>query len=126
VPLETCQLLGSVARVVLVAQRGRLAEQLDRIPHATTQAPAVSGRESQGQETPVTPVSSGVEFFNGLGGFADDGREYVIILGPGQSTPAPWVNVIANPDFGLAGAEGGYTGPSAPRTSLRLVERSGH
>jgi len=26
-----------------------------------------------------------------------DGREYVIVLGPGQSTPAPWLNVVANP-----------------------------
>ena len=33
------------------------------------------------------------------------------VLGPGQSTPAPWINVIANPAFGFqAGAEGGgYT-----------------
>ena len=52
-----------------------------------------------------------LEFFNGLGGFADDGREYVTILGPGQSTPAPWINVIANPAFGFqVAAEGsGYT-----------------
>ena len=33
------------------------------------------------------------------------------ILGPGQSTPAPWINVIANPTFGFQiSAEGsGYT-----------------
>ena len=50
----------------------------------------------------------GVEYFNGLGGFAEDGREYVTILGPGQSTPAPWINVVANPDFGFqVSAEGG-------------------
>ena len=49
-----------------------------------------------------------LEFFNGLGGFAEDGREYVTILGPGQSTPAPWINVIANPAFGFQVAtEGG-------------------
>ena len=42
-----------------------------------------------------------LEFFNGLGGFAEDGREYVTILGPGQATPAPWINVIANPVFGF-------------------------
>src|SRR6185503_5955862 len=38
-------------------------------------------------------------FFNGLGGFTRDGREYVITLQPGQTTPAPWVNVIANTEF---------------------------
>ena len=39
-------------------------------------------------------------FDNGIGGFAEDGREYVISLGPGQVTPAPWSNVLANPQFG--------------------------
>ena len=43
----------------------------------------------------------GLEFYNGLGGFAADGREYVTALGGGQWTPAPWINVIANPAFGF-------------------------
>ena len=52
-----------------------------------------------------------LEFFNGLGGFAEDGREYVTILGEGQWTPAPWINVIANQSFGFqVSVEGsGYT-----------------
>jgi cyclic beta-1,2-glucan synthetase len=52
-----------------------------------------------------------VEYFNGLGGFAEGGREYVTILGPGQSTPAPWINVIANSGFGfqVSADGGGYT-----------------
>jgi cyclic beta-1,2-glucan synthetase len=48
-----------------------------------------------------------LEFFNGLGGFAADGREYVTILGEGQWTPAPWINVIANPYFGFQVSESG-------------------
>ena len=50
-------------------------------------------------------------FFNGLGGFGRDGREYVTILGRGQTTPAPWINVIANPAFGfqVSAEGGGYT-----------------
>ena len=52
-----------------------------------------------------------LEFFNGLGGFGAGGKEYVTILGPGQSTPAPWINVIANSTFGFQiSTEGsGYT-----------------
>jgi cyclic beta-1,2-glucan synthetase len=59
----------------------------------------------------LRPDLPDLEFFNGLGGFAEDGREYVTILGPGQSTPAPWINVIANPAFGFqVSAEGsGYS-----------------
>ena len=50
-------------------------------------------------------------FDNGLGGFSADGREYVIYLEPGVSTPAPWVNVVANPRLGFVVSEsgGGYT-----------------
>jgi cyclic beta-1,2-glucan synthetase len=52
-----------------------------------------------------------LEFFNGLGGFADNGREYVATLDHGQWTPAPWINVVCNPSFGFqASVEGsGYT-----------------
>ena len=48
-----------------------------------------------------------LEFFNGLGGFAEGGREYVIALGEGLRTPAPWINVIANPSFGFLVSESG-------------------
>ncbi len=46
-------------------------------------------------------------YFNGLGGFTPDGREYAIYLGPGTHTPAPWVNVMANPTFGTLVSETG-------------------
>ena len=46
-------------------------------------------------------------YFNSLGGFTPDGREYAIYLGPDTHTPAPWVNVIANPTFGTTGQRNG-------------------
>ena len=42
-----------------------------------------------------------MEFFNGLGGFTNDGREYLTILEGNDRTPAPWINVVANPSFGF-------------------------
>ncbi len=47
------------------------------------------------------------DLFNGLGGFADKGREYVTVLDEGLRTPAPWINVIANPSFGFLVSESG-------------------
>jgi cellobiose phosphorylase len=44
---------------------------------------------------------------NGLGGFTPDGREYVITTAHGHVTPAPWVNVLANPHFGTVISENG-------------------
>jgi len=48
-----------------------------------------------------------LRFFNGLGGFTPDGREYVITTAHGHVTPAPWVNVLANPHFGTVISENG-------------------
>ncbi|MDF2668103.1 MAG: family 36 glycosyl transferase, partial [Paenibacillus sp.] len=60
---------------------------------------------------PVSPESSDYLFFNGWGGFSQDGREYHIILKNGNHLPAPWINVIANPKFGCLVSElyTGYT-----------------
>ena len=109
VPGETAALLASVARVVLVAERGSLSDQL-RTRTAAGRAPALPAPRAPGPGTATPPVPP-LEVFNGYGGFADEGREYVVVLGPGQATPAPWINVVANPGFGfLVAAEGGgYT-----------------
>jgi cyclic beta-1,2-glucan synthetase len=108
---ETRALLASVARVVLVGRRGSLSDQLDRVPVAGAIARILPKQGFAGSKPRVAPSLPDLEFFNGLGGFADNGREYVTILGPGQSTPAPWINVVANPAFGFQVAtEGsGYT-----------------
>ena len=76
-----------------------------------SQAARVRGTSRRCAPVRRRPQRPALEFANGLGGFAEDGREYVTILEPGQSTPAPWVNVIANPGFGFhVSAEGsGYT-----------------
>lgn len=102
-------LLQAVARAVLLSRRGSLADQVSRLDRPDRVVPTAPSR-------PVTTrVQTGVaaaprldlEYFNGLGGFANDGREYVTVLGPGQSTPAPWLNVIANPSFGFQVSESG-------------------
>ncbi len=114
-------LLPIAARAVLAARNGRLPEQLRRLTGGSssrmqrTRVPAPEAARSIGPGS-VT-AGAGLECFNGLGGFADNGREYVIVLGPGQYTPMPWVNVIANPACGfMVSAEGGgYTWASNSR-----------
>ncbi len=108
---ETRSLLVSAARIVLVAQQGSLSEQLDRIANPIEPVRPLKEAPMARPERLAAPRTPELEFFNGLGGFAAGGKEYVTILGPGQATPAPWINVIANPSFGFQTAtEGsGYT-----------------
>jgi cyclic beta-1,2-glucan synthetase len=112
IPAATAALLASVARAVLSAERGSLSEQL-RVRSGPLSRPAPQRQPPNGAGGPGTaiPPVPPLEFFNGYGGFAEDGREYVVVLRPGQATPAPWINVVANPGFGfLVAAEGGgYT-----------------
>jgi cyclic beta-1,2-glucan synthetase len=111
IPAEQRLLLASIARVVLVAQRGNLFDQLDRMGDLHAPVPLYAKPSLDGSQPQIAPRAPDLEFFNGLGGFALKGKEYVTILGPGQSTPAPWINVIANPVFGFQTATegGGYT-----------------
>jgi cyclic beta-1,2-glucan synthetase len=104
--------LSSVARVVLYAPRGTLDEQLDRAANdrAVAAPPRRWLRAEAGISTPAA-ASPDLEFFNGLGGFDADGGEYVTVLRDGHVTPTPWINVIANSQFGFQVAVdgGGYT-----------------
>ncbi len=105
---EELALLGSVARIVLFGERGRLADQFERALEARPSRRPAAIRTGPASDLQVSRPPPGVEYFNGLGGFAEEGREYMTILGPGQTTPAPWINVIANPGFGFqVSAEGG-------------------
>jgi cyclic beta-1,2-glucan synthetase len=106
-------LLETAARVVLDGARGTLAEHLQHtsaLDHKPSRLPPFSPALPGGldpQPTAPLPRPQGLLHDNGLGGFSPDGGEYCIYLAPGQVTPAPWVNVIANPGFGFLASESG-------------------
>lgn len=106
IPEEDLKLLKTVASVMLVAARGTLPQQL----RAPMEAPELLERLSRKRAVrePSAPLPfMELNYFNSLGGFTPDGREYAIYLGPNTNTPAPWVNVIANPTFGTMVSETG-------------------
>ena len=106
---EDRALLQTVARIVLLDDGGTLAEQVGTPRTRGSIDPAAEADSPPEPRRPIPdePPRRDLAFFNGLGGFSHDGREYVTILAPGQTTPAPWVNVIANPQFGTVVSEGG-------------------
>ena len=104
---EDRALLQTVARIVLLDDGGTLAEQAERRGRPDVSIPPLKPVRRQSEPIPYEPPQRDLAFFNGLGGFSHDGREYITILGPGQTTPAPWVNVIANAQLGTVVSEGG-------------------
>jgi len=100
-------LLQTVARAILTDSADTLAEQVERQAPIARKNPRFVPTRSLWPTTPPAPASRERVFFNGLGGFTPDGREYVISLGPGQTTPAPWANVLANSQIGTVITESG-------------------
>ncbi|WP_413738638.1 GH36-type glycosyl hydrolase domain-containing protein [Sodalis sp. RH21] len=106
---EARMLLQSIARLALLARRGPIGSQL-----ASLELPPVTLLPQSKLHLPAPgplPVPADLAFFNGTGGFARHGREYVVVMDGQTRPPAPWINVIANPDFGfqVSAQGGGYT-----------------
>ena len=114
IPADDTVLITAAARAVLGADRGSLAEQIERRPAAAALPPLLKTTSSTSTET-ATPRATPPEelrFWNGFGGFTADGREYAIVVdgaAPGGPAlpPAPWTNVLANPGFGCLVTEAG-------------------
>jgi cellobiose phosphorylase len=99
--------LQAAARMVLVASRGTLRQQLAATTPVTAKPQLLSpGRQLREEPSAPLPFME-LKYFNGLGGFTEDGREFVIYLAPDQQTPLPWVNILANSKFGALVSESG-------------------
>jgi len=97
-------LLAAVARAVLSGDRGDLSAQLEHA-YAHWPEPEPPDLVPSRQPEPAAAPGTGIEvpplaLDNGLGGFCDGGRDYVVLLDGEAETPLPWANVIANPGFG--------------------------
>jgi len=105
---EDRTLFQTVARVVISDASGNLAQIVERRAKVEPPLPRLVPARGPGdyQQSPRR-VPADLRLFNGYGGFSPDGTEYVITLVDGQSTPAPWVNVLANEQFGTVVSESG-------------------
>ena len=104
---EELGVIQSAARAVLIAARGTLRQQLAAtVPVSPQLKLLATGEETREEPSPPLPFME-LAYFNGLGGFTLDGKEYAIYLGPNTQTPAPWVNIMANPNFGALVSESG-------------------
>ena len=118
---RTYRTLLSAARIVLHTRNGPIFDQIERAELGELQLKFPSLPEQVADSTsriarppalaagnPETSADgSDLAFWNGYGGFADGGREYVVRLTGNRSTPQPWINVISNRSFGFhTSAEG--------------------
>jgi cellobiose phosphorylase len=102
-------LFQTVARIIITDRRGTLVDQFKNRSFSEGMLPGPMQARTAKNDTPAKTAEARQDliFSNGLGGFTPDGREYVISTARGQVTPAPWVNVLANPFFGTVVSENG-------------------
>ncbi|MDE1191380.1 MAG: glucoamylase family protein [Arachidicoccus sp.] len=102
-------LFQTVARVILDDTSGSLSEQVNKKPAlkiiSSAFEPVLSKLSPLPAETLQLP--EGLVFYNNYGGFSKDGKEYIMRINDKIKTPAPWVNVIANSNFGSVISESG-------------------
>ena len=125
---EEINLFYATAKIIFEGSLGTMEEQSNKAASRAISDSFENNNESVNNDDTLEYYSNGnktqlpflervideqkeLQFFNGFGGFGKDGKSYVIKLEKNQMTPAPWVNVIANPDFGFMISEsgGGYT-----------------
>jgi cyclic beta-1,2-glucan synthetase len=104
---DVLNLLEGVARAVLEGDGGSIELQLNRRGERPKDPPAFEPvAELRAYDAPPFERPE-LDYDNGLGGFDPETSEYVIVLEDGVTTPAPWVNVMATPEFGCLVSEAG-------------------
>ncbi len=102
-------LFQTVARLIISDTGGTLTDHINHKLPAKIVIPYLVPSKLIVPITSPPPVKKDLIFFNGLGGFTPDGREYVICIENKKMTPAPWVNVIANKNIGTIISESGQS-----------------
>jgi len=103
-------LFETVAGVILDEKGGTLDDHALHLTDSPTHLPGFTPSLSPARDPEPTPplqLLDDLLMDNGFGGFSRDGKEFVIHLQPGQHTPHPWINVVANPQFGFLVSEAG-------------------
>ncbi|NLB19178.1 MAG: glycosyl transferase family 36, partial [Syntrophomonadaceae bacterium] len=109
-PEEDRILLLSVAQMVFQAAGPSLRAQ-SKPPRKGADLPSLLRPKALPNRFPVSgKMLPHLLFYDGWGGFTRDGHEYMIIKNENH-LPAPWINVLANPEFGCLISElgTGYT-----------------
>jgi len=114
---ESMFLLQSAAKVVLDLKADDLESHLKKAEAIEPNLPAFisTGDDEEYRVEKSIPRPEELILDNGIGGFSKDGREYKIFMNDypklgreiGQQPPAPWINVIANQNFGFLISESG-------------------
>ena len=111
IPLEDKRVIEARANLILDAKLGSIGIQMKEIETSETDRKNKLILEPGKSEKNIEINTSKLLFYNGYGGFSEDGNEYHIIVNKNKKTPVAWSNIMTNDKFGTLVTEGlgGYT-----------------
>ncbi len=106
---EDMDLLKALARIVIDGSNGLIINQIKKEEgvEETSTTKLLSAKENNYVYESYKFKTNKLDYYNGYGGFDLKDNKYVIVLRDRKITPAPWINVIANEDFGFIVSESG-------------------
>jgi len=104
---EDIDLFIAIARIVIDSSKGMLVSQIQNNTKKIKKQSLLQTKENIITFKPHKFDLTKLEYFNDLGGFNLESENYTILLKDFNNTPAPWINVISNGDFGFHVSEGG-------------------
>jgi len=100
------------AKILIDSKDGTIEQQIQTLLQSGSRTPItylkpIKKITSSGKD--IAPDLDKLEFYNGLGGFSKEHKEYVMNINYNNSliTPSPWANIIANPNIGTVITESG-------------------
>ncbi|MCM0650836.1 cyclic beta 1-2 glucan synthetase [Clostridium swellfunianum] len=105
--IEDVEFIMSIARLVIDSEKGSLMHQLSGSEETQETRELMDIKEQSYDIVQHSFPHLELEYFNGLGGFDTENDQYTIILKENRNTPAPWINVISNGQFGFHISESG-------------------
>lgn len=105
--MEDFVLLQTVARIIISDKKGTLSDQINKRIPPKVAIPKFIPSKTHAISSEIISPQKDLQFFNGIGGFSSDGKEYIITTNEHERTPLPWINVIANKNFGTVLSETG-------------------
>ncbi len=102
-------LFESLAKIIINDNNGSLSEQISGQYREIGTSPLllIDSKSGKNDKFENLELPLNLKYYNGTGGFTADGKEYKILVDKLTTTPAPWVNVIANPAIGTIVSESG-------------------
>ncbi len=98
---ENINFLIGIARFLIDSDKGLLVKQVKNSIKLKYDALTLKSKHVENEEKHYSFPERKLKYYNGYGGFDIAANEYVIRLRDNQNTPAPWINVISNENFGF-------------------------